>query len=342
MSRTLFILPLIPLISCLSAESAHADQRRFNLNSDSFSYIEEPLAFSIGVSTFSANAIIDQSINYDTTSDKDSYNTRAIGAVRWDTQLPNSWFVGMEYTGQFNRLASGDENKKYEDDFSVSLSDEWGTLSVGNVSDIVSQSTHRVHGTGNATLYNSGFIGALDETAAAYVVNLNSYTWSTVADAEGRFESGLTYHRNMEEHNIFWAARFIKGDTTENETAENVDDTALFGEHGETFGAGLTASYTYGSTLADLQIGYENVKTNAGNDRNDHAFVSLGLEHKVRRLTVSVQGSLGEYDNEDLRSAATGLRYDLARGMSLNLGLNYIYIESEDRLETTGSIRYEF
>ncbi len=51
------------------------------------------------------------------------------------------------------------------------------------------------------------------------------------------------------------------------------------------------------------------------------------------------------------KSAALGLRYDLARGLSLNLGYNYaesdadidgVAIQSVDKSEFIGSMRYEF
>jgi hypothetical protein len=78
---------------------------------------------------------------------------------------------------------------------------------------------------------------------------------------------------------------------------------------------------------------------------------AAGIHYKVRKLTLSAEGHVGKLDGNSETSAALGLRYDLARGLSLNFGYNYantdadidgIAIQSVDKSEFFGSVRYEF
>lgn len=40
-------------------------------------------------------------------------------------------------------------------------------------------------------------------------------------------------------------------------------------------------------------------------------------------LSISLEGHYGQIEGEDEVSAAVGVQYDLARGLSVNLGLNH-------------------
>ena len=333
---------IIGITGCLLFTMPGVAMADSQLGYDDFSFLEKPLAVEVGAATLSARVTADQSVEYDTISDDDRYNSKVRADVRMDTQLPNSWQVGVRYVGNFDRLKDGGENQKYEDDFSVTVSDEIGTLSAGNVTGEVREKTRRMHPTGNADLDNDDFLGNLDESGGFYSVRLNSYTLSVTADKEGRAEGGISYERNLGKHNVFFSGRVRTGDTSEDEDIQNVDDNTILNGEGKTYGAAVVGSFTYGSFLMDSEAGYEVVDVDRGGDKNDHPFASVGMTYKDRRVTLSGQGAVGAYDKKDLRSASLGARYDLVRGMSVNLGVNYTYVDGNDKTEAISSIRYSF
>ncbi|MCE2492001.1 MAG: hypothetical protein J4F40_05265 [Alphaproteobacteria bacterium] len=68
-------------------------------------------------------------------------------------------------------------------------------------------------------------------------------------------------------------------------------------------------------------------------------------------MSLSLEGHPGRIEGEDERSGAPGARYDLARGMSVNLGINYAealidlgggsFVNTEDT-KAVVSLRYSF
>ena len=68
-------------------------------------------------------------------------------------------------------------------------------------------------------------------------------------------------------------------------------------------------------------------------------------------MSLSLEGHLGRIEGEDERSGALGAQYDLARGMSVNLGVNYAkalvdlggasFVNTEDT-KAVVSLRYSF
>ncbi len=53
-------------------------------------------------------------------------------------------------------------------------------------------------------------------------------------------------------------------------------------------------------------------------------YASAGVRRKTGVVSPSLEGHLGRIEGEDERSGALGARYDLARGMSVNLGISYV------------------
>ncbi len=319
---------------------AHADSLESGINYDKMSFLEEPLAIDLGAATFSTRALVDQSIEYDTIDENDKYNTRINADFTLETQLPNNWQAGIRYFSDFNRLNNASRDK-YEDNIAFFFSDEIGTFAFGNVTNSVFENTRRMRSVGNADLTNNKFLGDMDETGAYYAVRLNSYILSLVADQEGRAEGSVSYERNIGEHNIFVSGRLHKGEVSENGDIENVGSNAVITDQGKTYGAAAVGSFTYGALLFDSEVGYEVIDT-AQNDKNDHPFASVGMSYKIRALSLSAEGGVAQYDNNDLRSAALGARYDIARGLSLNMGLNYTYVDDNDKMKGISSFRYEF
>ena len=52
-------------------------------------------------------------------------------------------------------------------------------------------------------------------------------------------------------------------------------------------------------------------------------YVSTGVRGKTGVVGWSIEGHYGEIEGEEEVSAAFGVQYDLARGLSANLGLNH-------------------
>lgn len=327
-----YIFLKIALCCALFPVIAHADGQGVPINYDNLSFFEEPLATELGPATLSANILFDQSVQYNSESKRDFYNTRANAHILLETQLPTSAQIGLQYFAEYNRLADNDENDEYTDNLALFLSDEWGTIALGNVTGSVRENTRRKKGFGNSDLAYDDFIGALDETGSFYSVRYNSYEISVTADQEGRAEAGISFQRPIGENNYFASLRLRKGDQAEGDTTD---------EGGKTYGSAFVAQYTYASFLMDTQIGYEVIDVTRTDDKNDHIFGSLGTQYKYGAYRFSAEGSLGRYDSEDRRALALGSRVDVARGLSLNFGLNYEYSDHNDETEGLASFRYE-
>jgi hypothetical protein len=323
----------IALLSCgLIPFTAFADGQSVPINYDNISFFEEPLAVELGPATFNANIVVDQAVRYSSARKKDSYNTNVIGQFNVETQLPNSVQVGVKYIANYNRLRENDDNR-YSDDIAFFASDEWGTIAGGNVTGSVRENTRRNKGFGNADLAHDDFIGGLDDTGAFYSVRHNSYITSLTADQEGRAEAGISFQRPIGKSVYFASARVRKGDTSE-ESANAID--------ADTYGGAVVAKYTYASFLVDGQIGYERLNHNNSSENDTHIFGSIGTQYKYGAYRFSAEAGLGDIDGEDRRSIALGSRVDIARGASVNLGVNYIHENDDDDTMSSASIRYEF
>ncbi len=330
-----FPLNMIAVMGCLFMPAvAHADGDSVPINYDSLSFVEEPMAFEIGPATVSVNTIIDQAIQYSTQAEDEDYNTRAISDLSIETELPNTAQLKIRYVANYDRL----RKDSYKDDVAVSLSDEWGTLAAGNVTGSVYELSKRKSSFGNGELANDNFVGALDEDGGFYTVQYNSYRVSVAADKEGRAEAGVSFTRPIGKQNYFASLRARKGDTGE----DPGDTVTAVGASGDTYGAAAVAQVTYASFLADVQVGYENVDLDNQTGSNDHAFGSVGMQYKQGAYRFSAEGGVGRYDGDDRRAAALGSRVDVARGVSLNLGVNYKYENDDDDVTSIGSVRYEF
>jgi len=321
-------IALMALLTGLPPSHAHAQTVPLSVNYDTLSFIEEPLAKDLGFATANVSLLIDQSAQYDIEDHDDDYNSRANGLIHLETQLPNSWTLGAQYFGSYNRLA-GDE---YTDNIAAFVSDEWGLVSVGNVTGSVHENTRRRRGTGNANLRFDDFFGGLDETGAFYSVRTNAYRLSITADQEGQAELGLTYERPIGNSYYFLSLRGRKGHAAEGN---------LVAGDGDTYGTALVGSYTYANLVFDSQIGYEIIDRNT-NDTADRVFGSAGVHYKQGLFTSSIEGHVGNVDGDTESSAAIGARYDLARGASLNFGYNFADLNDTEIQEAIASLRYEF
>lgn len=319
---------------CLTPSFAYADGESVPINYDNVSFFEEPLAAEVGPVTVSVNTLVDQSVEHSTQADKVRYNTQAVGDLVVETELPNTWQLKGEYVANYERL----KKDSYDDDMAVSLSDEWGTVAVGNVTGSVFEHSRRKRGCGHAELSNDNFLGALDETGGFYSVEYNSYHFSVTADQEGRVEAGASFGRPIGKYDYFAGVRVRKADAGE----DPGDTVTALNSPGDTYGTAVVGQVVYASFFADAQIAYENVDLDNQAGSNDHTFASVGAQYKDGAYRYSAEAGVGNYDGDERRAFALGSRIDIARGASINLGVNYTYENDDDDVTSIGSVRYEF
>ena len=317
--------------------TGHAQAQGPGLNPDSLSFFEEPLAFRIFGFTATYNQLVDVPLVHDFTDDDNGVYPRTLFQGTIERQLPNAVTIGASYLGDYDRI----EDDEYEDRWAVYGSSVWGRLSGGEVNEAVREATRRWRGTGNADLEFDDVLGTLleDDLGVAYHLRLSAYTLEAAVDEDGNSDFGITYERPNKYVDIRFTGRLT------NSEFRSLDKTTVF----DTFAAGFVTQVEYGSFAVDLGLGYEHLDS-AMADGNRY-YVSAGAHYKVRRLTVSAEGHWGEIDGDTEKSAALGLRYDIARGLSANLGYNYarsnaaidgIRIQNVDISEIIASMRYEF
>jgi hypothetical protein len=221
----------------------------------------------------------------------------------------------------------GFDDDDYTDNLAFSIADQWGVLAVGQVTDSVFGKTRRNLGAGNASLAFDQFVGGLEDDGAFYSIRFNSYELAATVDEKGGFELGANFERPIGVSSYFGALRLRKGEIISGEGS---------------LGGAVVLAYSYGSLSFDTQVGIERIDT-VHSGEIEHLFSSFGLGYKTGPLALSVEAGVGKLDDRKRYSATVGSRWDLARGLSLNLGVNYR--NTEDIVKDTiakGSLRYEF
>jgi|TARA_R100001244_G_scaffold132319_2_gene108127 hypothetical protein len=333
-SRAIY-LPVAVGVTMLAVEPASA---QVTLNYDNLSSFEEPLAFEIGEATVLVGGLVDVPVRLDL-DDRIFHNDADVSLIanldiNIEMQLANRWNVGVSYFGQY------DENRDdYEDNVAGFIRTSWGSLIGGNVDGLVREATRRRRGTGNAFLAFDDFYGRINQWGGAYSGRFGPTTVTGIVDGDGHFELGTQFQRPIGRKDYRVAARVARA------RYRSADGLADF----TTYGAGAVGEFVYGSSLFDLGVGYENLQ--AGALDLDRWYVSGGAQTKIGVLSLSAAGHYGQLDGTPESSASLGLRYDIARGLSTNLGINArkaeitrdgIAIVDEDETSATASVRYSF
>ena len=330
-----FRLALFVTASLLAAAPAHA---QISLNYDDLSSFEEPLAFEIGEATVLVGGLVDVPVTLrvdDSVFDGDVDVGLVTNIdVSVELQLANRWNVGVAYFGQY------DENSDdYQDNVAGFVRTSWGSLIGGNVNGLVREATRRRRGAGNAALGFDDFYGRINQWGGGYSGRFGPVTLTGIADADGNFEIGTQFQRPVGNKDYRFSTRLAK--------ARYLAADGVTGF--ETIGAGAVGEFVYGSSLFDLGFGYENLQ--AGPTDLDRWYVSGGARTKIGVLNLSAGGHYGELDGTSEASASLGLGYDIARGLSTNLGVNArkaqvardgIVVVDEDETSATASVRYSF
>ncbi len=298
-----------------------------SLNYDRLSSLEEPLATEIGDVTILLNGLMDTPVSLDL-DDEGNANEGFIGNFQLSaaTQLPNRWRVNLAYFGQYAAEPdlTVDMHDHFVDNVSLSVGGAWGTLLGGNLSGVVREQTRRLRGAGNGTLAFDDAFGRLENWGGGYLGRFGPVVMSAVVDEETNFDLGAMFQRPLGTRDYRFTARYTQGTYTPAHTTYQYDTRA----------AGLVGELVYGSALFDIGVGYEHFSAMLLPDA-DQWYISSGARLKTRVLTVSVEGHYGQLEGEDKLSAALGIQYDVARGLSANLGLNH-----EDAQADVGHVQF--
>lgn len=327
----------------LAPQAARAQD--IDLNYDRLSSLEEPIAYDLGVFTVEVSGLADAALaaGFDRVADRDDIDPGFTGNVQVaaSTQLENRWLVGAAYFAQYatDEAAVFMAREDYSDNVAGFIGTSSGTVLGGNVMGQVRELTRRQRGVGNGFLAFDNFYGQLDDWGGAYVGRFGPSRIGAVVDENGDFELGAVFQRPIGRKDYRFSARYRRS------RFSAADGVTVF----DSDGFGVVGEFVYGSSLFDLGAGYERLDGNAtGLDR---WFVSAGAQTQLGPLRVSGEGHYGRAGGDAETSAALGAAYDLARGLSFNLGLNYedaeidragVTLLQTDEVTAVGSVRFSF
>lgn len=322
---------LLVILAAVVSLPAHA----VDLNYESLSSLEEPVAAHYGDITFSLTGLTDASLSFirELGDNKSDFSLLGNFQLSAETQLANSLTLGAVYFGQYDD--SVEDN--YSDNAAVYLGGVWGTGSLGNVTGLVREQTRRNRGIGNAELNFDDHLGQLSDVGVNYSGRFGPSQFLASIDDNGDFEFASTYQRPLDNKDYRFSLRYKKSQFTPDGGTIPFDSKALV----------LVGELTYGSTVFDAGVGVEQLSTDLMS--LDRRYVSLGASRKLGLWTFSGETHYGHIDGQDESAYALGLKYDIARGMSLNLGLNHsdanvnvngVSILQEKQTEGLLSLRY--
>ena len=339
--KSLCLPGLAALAAAGMAIAGGAAAQDVSLNYERLSSMEEPLAAEIGGATFVLKGLLDAALIHDAEgrdTDVGLTGNFQLGAL---TQLSNRWRIGLTYFGQYvtEETMSLPPDKRYTDNVALSVGGAWGTVAGGNVSGIVREETRRRRGAGNGLLEFDDALGVLDDWGGGYTVRLGPWIVGAVVDENADFDVGATYRRPMDNTDYRLTVRLGRGVHAPAGAAVSFDSTAF----------GVVGEMIFGSMSLDVGLGYERLSS-PGRDAV-RRYISSGIRGKTGVLGWSLEAHYGRMEGEDEVSAALGAQYDIARGLSANLGLNHARAKADagairivDRRDTKGvlSLRYSF
>ena len=304
---------LVPVLAAGIAAAGSAAAQDISLNYESLSSLEEPLAVEIGDTTFVLTGLFDASAARDAHND-DTGGGDLTANFQFDalTQLPNRWRLGLTWFGQYSTDAGPDagSDDRYTDNMALSAGGIWGTVLGGNVAGVVREQTRRRRGAGNGILAFDDALGGLVDRGGGYVGRFGPWVASAVVDEDGDFDLGTMFQRPAGNKDYRLTVRATEGVYTAVDGSHRFDTSAV----------GAVGEVVYGSTSVDAGVGWERLSS-SGPDA-DRWYVSTGARTKVGVVSASIEGHYGRIEGEEEVSVALGLQYDVARGLSVNLGLN--------------------
>ncbi len=316
-----------------------------DLNYDRLSSLEEPIAFDLGDVTVELSGVIDVPVvaEFNSITDSDSIDVEFIGnfQITAQTQLGNRWTVGAAYFGQYasDPIDAFGGNDDYSDNVAAFVGTSFGTVLGGNVSGQVREITRRERGVGNGFLAFDDFYGGLDDWGGAYVGRFGPTVLSAVVDENGDFEIGGFFQRPIGQKDYRFSVRAAKGSFLSQGGTTEFD----------TKGIAVVGELVYGSSLFDLGAGFERLESPVA-DIN-RWYLSASAQTQIGPLHLSAEGHYGQVDGQDEISGGLGVSYDVARGLSVNLGVNYekaniqaggISLVQTNEVKAIASLRFSF
>lgn len=330
----------------LTANASLAE--RFTLNYDRLSTIEGPIALEIGDITFTLSGSVDLESLTRTAEDVTMNNLFGTVELSFNTQLPNRWRVQGLVLGE---ASTASNPRRIIDDFdyvkrlALFVSGTWGRFLVGDLHQLIQGDTRRISNAGDSYLYFDNFLGRLEQRNGGYRGRYGPWIVSAVFDQDSDFECGMVSQRPLGNKDFRFSLRAMKG-TFEPSTKAGIYATQGIISVGEMI---------YGSTIFDISLGFEELipitPQLGGASVKTRTFLSQGVLTKRGVFSASFETYIGQFDGEREFSVAIGIQYDLARGLSANLGWNYWNTDSPYRsnevsndrdTEVTFSLQYDF
>ena len=336
------------------AGASSASAQEVTLNYDRLASLEEPIALEIGQVTIAVEGVLDTPViaQYDEVTDSSGVDTAFIGnfQISAETQLANRWTIGAAYFGQYSTdpgrvfLTNFMGPERYNDNIAAFVQTSFGAVIAGNVNQQLRELTRRQREVGNAFLARDDFIGQIGRWGGAYIGRFGPSQIGLLVDENGDFEVGAVFERPIGSRDVRLSGRYREGRL----------DRLGEGYRIASSGIGAVGEIEYGRTITDLGLGVERLEvTPLGSATTDltRAFISAGAQTQIGLLRVSGEGHYGRLGSADEITAALGAAYDVARGLSLNLGLNYqntsLTIEEEELIaieegQALASVRFSF
>ncbi len=311
-----------------------ATSQGLSVNYDRLSFVEEPIARSIAGFTVTYNQLFDIPLTRDLRDGKTDVAPRTVFELQAERQLPNAVTIGATYTGAAEPVKKG--RARYNDAWAAYARNKWGTVFGGETTDLVREDTRRFRSVGNAELKFDDFIGRADKMGAGYSGTFSAFKVTAAGDRDGRYEVGLSYNRPFKYVDCRVTARYVSGEFERTDGRGTVKSDGFGGVY----------EVVYGNIQMDVGYGYE--RFDGALSGEDRKFLSIGANYKLDQLTLSVEGHVGRLSGYNETSWSVGGRYDIARGLSLNLGYDYSnmqagFVEDAGKKHTTKvSTRYEF
>ncbi len=284
------------------------------LNYERLSSMEEPLATEIGDLTLTLTGLIDAPLAFDAENDE-AVESGLVGNFQLGAlaQLRNRWRVGVAYFGQYatDRRFTSEPHRQYTDNAALSVGGVWGTVSGGNVSGAVREGTRRRRGAGNAVLALDGALGGLADLGGSYTGRFGPWVIGAAVDEDGNFDIGATFRRPIQHIDHRLSLNVSNAVYVPVGGRRSFDSRAVAG----------VGEVIHGSTVFDLGLGHERLSSRGRDVRR--LYVSAGTRGKAGALGWTLEAHCGRIAGESEISLALGAQYDLARGLSANLGLNH-------------------
>ncbi len=335
MKKTVLLSFLIVAFSGLGNLSA---QQRYRMTSDIDRRVgprttfQKPIAFDVADHTVLLEGVVFSGGTYLF----DAVNTRGLITDREDT--PVGFYGGLfdlriarkmsnaisyGFDGRF--LVNGEERQDAQADgrFDVYLRGRYGQFSYGNFADrnslLLSGSTTL---SGEANLFFDGYFDPSFDRAFRYRGRFGSFLVDAAIDDDGdAYNFGLLYRSPTP----------TRKDSLSLDYHGDDDYLSLYERDGLTAGYGIS----YGSLDLKIAAAWDQFDPHANYDTFERVAGPFCASYKYHAFTWSGGMMLAETNGGALETSYTaGLRYDMARGVSLNTG--WFYIDS-DSVGTDGN-----